>query len=127
MKIPKVTNNDILRAFLQEVPAAEQAAFQRNYTTHADRLRVHSEFRQMWINELGQLFETPDDDQLFKWLKISKWDLVLLKMAVEDLAKRAKHGMDAQDPHGHAVRHFTSALVRRLRGKYGPPPLKRAA
>jgi hypothetical protein len=127
MSIPKVSNTEILSAFLEGVPARHRHELQRQYVTHTDRLRVHAEFKQLWINELGTLFETPGDNQFFKWLSISKWDLALLKMAIEDLASRAKHGMDAHDPYGHCLRHFTSALVRRVRGKYGAPPERKAA
>jgi hypothetical protein len=126
--IPKVSNTDILRAFLEDVPAAEQRELQRKYVTHDDRRRVHAEFKQMWIDELGQVFECPSDDDLFTFLKISKWDMQLIGMAVEDLRARAKHPFDPARPHEHAMKHFSAALIRRVRSRYGPPPsLERAA
>jgi hypothetical protein len=85
------------------------------------------QFKECWQTALGDLIELPPDTQFFKWFSISKWDFQLLVMAIEDLRCRVKFGLDVHDPYGHALRHFTAALVRRVRGKYGPPPAQRAA
>jgi len=125
--IPKVSTSDYLREFLEQVPAAQHPAVARNYATHTDRLELLGQFKACWHEHLGHLFECPSDGQLFKWLKISKWDFQIVVHAVEDLRSRAKHPMDAEDPYRHALNHYSASLVRRMRGKYGPPPERKAA
>ena len=127
MTIPKISTGDYLRDFLQEVPASEHPAVQRQYETHEDRLRLLAQFKQIWNEQLGHLFEVPDDDQLFRWFKISKWDFQLLCMSIEDLQSRSEHPMGPHDVYGHAIRHFSASLVRRVRGRYGLPPERKEA
>jgi hypothetical protein len=125
--IPKVSNSDILQAFIQEVPEAQRPAVERNYATHADRLRVHAELKALWQENLGHLFECPQDNDLFTFLKMAKWEMELIGMAVEDLRSRAKHPFEQGREHDHAMRHFSSALIRRIRSRYGPAPERMAA
>jgi hypothetical protein len=68
--VPKVTTSDFLRVFLQEVPAPERQGLNRQYTTHADRQRVHAEFKSLWKSGLGDLFECPSDNDLFTFLNV---------------------------------------------------------
>jgi hypothetical protein len=58
---------------------------------------------------------------------MSKWDMPLIRMAVEDLRARAKYPFSSGREHEHAMRHFSAALIRRVSGKYGMPQDKRAA
>ena len=122
--VPKVSNSDILQAFISEVPEHQRPAVQRN---HAERMKVYAEFKALWDENLGHLFERPCDADMFTFLKMARWDLQLIRLAIEDLACRAKHPFEVGREHEHAMRHFSSALTRRVRGKYGPPEWKAAA
>jgi hypothetical protein len=128
MKIPKVTAIDYLTAFTDGDESNQpQTRRQRRLANHKDALRLLAEFKECWQAHLGDLFEVPTDNQIFKWFQIAKWDFLLLTASIEDLRCRAKHGTDPHNPYGHCLWHFTSALVRRMRGKYGMPPEKAAA
>ena len=126
MKPPKVSAIDYLTAFTDPEQAHSEQQTRRQ-ANHQERMRLLAQFQECWATNLGTVCEVPSDEQIFKWFKIGKWDFLLLSASIEDLRCRSKYGMDRTDPYGHCLRHFTSALVRRLRGKYGPPPQKRAA
>jgi hypothetical protein len=109
--VPRVSRDDISRAFISD-------------EGHMERLEIVATFKQRWQVHLGYLFEVPSDNQIFTWAKIAKWDTTLLAASIEDLRCRAKHPMDSYE---HGLRHFSAALIRRMRGKYGMPPEKAAA
>jgi len=128
MSVPKVTTTDYLNACTDGDESNQpQTRHQRRLANHKDALRLLAEFKECWQVHLGDLFEIPTDRQIFKWFQIAKWDFLLLAASIQDLRCRAKHGMDTHNPYAHCLRHFTSALVRRMRGKYGPPPQREAA
>ena len=86
-------------------------------------------FEDFWNFELGALFECPSRKQLTLWLKISGWDFALLEECIADLWSRARSPLSPEDPYGHALRHFSAALIRKTRAKYGMvrPKLREAA
>src|SRR6266404_4382145 len=100
MKMPKVSSDDISRAFVPD-------------EGHAERLEIVATFKERWQDHLGHLFEVPTDDQIFMWAKIAKWDTKILAASIEDLHCRAKHPMRPDNPYDHAMRHFSAAVIRR--------------
>jgi len=120
MKPPKVTSAEFLDYFTD-------GQYQARRQAHADRTEVLAQFKASWQTALGDAVALPPDSQMWKWISMSKWDINLLVHSLEDLCCRVRHGLDPRNPHQHALRHFSAALVRRVRGKYGMPPQRRAA
>ena len=125
--LPKVSSADYLRAFIEATPDSPQPQIPRPAESHADRLELLAEFKFSWDEQLGHLFEIPSDPQLWKWLQIAKFDYQLILHALQDLRSRAKNPMGPNDVYGHAIRHFSASLIRRVNGKYGPPPQRKEA
>jgi hypothetical protein len=120
MTIPKVTTDEFLDYFTD-------GQYQQRRQAHEDRLELLAQFKASWQTALGDAVELPPDTQMWKWISMSKWDISLLVHSLEDLRCRFRHGLDPRNPYQHALRHFSAALVRRVRGKYGMPQEKRAA
>ncbi len=120
MTIPRVTHDEILNYFTD-------GEYLERRQAHEERLEVLAQFKASWLTALGDAVELPPDTQMWKWISMSKWDISLLVHSLEDLRCRVKHGLDVRDPYGHAIRHFSAALARRVRGKYGPPTARKAA
>ena len=118
MKPPRVTEIDILRAFVDgdEQP---QTRRQRRLAQHADRAGLLARFKEHWAIHVGNVCSCPSDSQIFRWMKIGRLDMLLLLASIEDLGSRAKYGMDPYHPYKHCLNHYTAALIRRVRGKFG--------
>jgi hypothetical protein len=121
--IPVVSEQDIAAAFIGELSPRQQ----RKQANRDSRERLLAQFREAWRHNLGDKFDLPTEKRIFTWLRASEYDWPALSATIDGLRSRAKHPFDPRDPRGHMLRWFTAALTRRLRGKYGPPPLKKAA
>ena len=111
MKPPKISNADLRAAF-------------------GTRPKPVDKFRELWQTELGEVFECPGAKQIQIWLQMAGRDFEILIGAMQDLASRARSPMNEHDPYSHGLRHFSAALIRRTRAKYGrvrPLQLQEAA
>jgi hypothetical protein len=112
-----VTSNDISRAFRED----GRTRYERRMAAHQERLLVVRNFEEQWNTTLGHLFECPDRDQIFTWLRMVGWDDQILCECIEDLRCRTNSlpGLDPIDPYNHGLKHFSAALIRKTRAKYG--------
>jgi hypothetical protein len=107
-----VSDKDIADAFREGQPSENQ----RRKAAAAEKLMP---FKKCWQQHLGELFEVPSDSQIFMWRKMAGFDEGLLVECILDLRRRALSPLNADDPWGHALRHFSAVLIRRTKAKYG--------
>lgn len=89
---------------------------------HTQRLRMQEKFADYWTFQLADLFEVPDQRQLFTWLFLCSFDFTLIEECIADLRNRASQvnpPMNPDDPWSHMLKHFSSVLIRKTRARYG--------
>jgi len=79
------------------------------------------QFRELWRDELGHLFECPRDEQLTTWLVMAGCDFQIVRESVADLLDRAqwKTPLNPDDQWGHAIAHFSARLIHKTKSRYG--------